>query len=55
MKAKLLTLIEREAQGKKIIKLLQELLGTKNIGIVQKASIKAEVNEPITIEMKILL
>lgn len=55
MKAKLLTPKEREAQGKKLTIFLQQLLGTKNIGIVQKASIKAEVNEPITIEMKILL
>ena len=55
MKAKLLTPKEREAQGEKLIKLLQQLLGTKNIGLVQKVSIKAEVNEPLTVEMKILL
>jgi hypothetical protein len=55
MKAKLLTPKEREAQGKKLIEFLQQLLGTKNIGLVQKVSIKSEVNELLEVEMRVLL
>jgi len=52
MKEKLLTVKEREEQGAKVIKLLKEILGAKKLGLVQKATIKAEVNEAMEIEIK---
>lgn len=56
MKTKILSPEEREVQGKKLDKFLRALLGIKgNKGMIQKASLTIEVNEPITIEMKILL
>lgn len=54
-KNKMLTTEEREVYGSKLVLILKELLGTKVIGNVQKASIKIEVNEPIEIEIKTLL
>lgn len=50
-KTKLLTTDERYTHGKKLTEMLKVLLGTKNIGTVQKASIKIEVNEPIEVKL----
>jgi len=54
-KAKLLTVKERYAVGVKMIKLIKELTGAKTLGSVQKATITTEVNEPVTIELKMWL
>ena len=43
--------LERENEGKKLMKMLTSILKMKNPGNVEKASITIEINEPITIEL----
>jgi len=52
MKSKLLSVKERYAVGKKLIKLAKEITGAEKLGSVQKVAITAEVSEPLTVELK---
>ena len=45
---------ERYEVGNKVICLLKEIFNAKDLGIIKRASIKVEVNEPIVVELKTL-
>jgi len=48
------TVDERYEVGDKVIRLLKEILDVKDLGRVQKALVKVEINEPIVVELKTL-
>lgn len=55
MNARLLSVEERYAKAKELTKMAKKIFGAKKLGVVQKLSIKAEVNEPLEIELKTLM
>lgn len=50
-----LSIDERYTVGTKLISLVKEITGAKRLGVVQKLSVTAEVNEHVTVELKFFM
>ena len=53
MGRKRLGIKERKAVGKQLTQLVQGIIKSANLGSVQKAEIKMEINEPIIVKLEL--